>query len=156
MECYTHGTDFRNFYWEGNQGWKILSSFSYVTCCLPMINNLWSDVDDISSPGQGQVDQALIQFLSFFVLITDPVFYFTEMHQLSHSPRGWRLKLVVWAQRLLYRALNDQKTQRRTWGWSQPRYTNSIKILERPKSTSYLSLCMLQHNFVLKITLCRG
>ena len=57
------------FYWEGNQGSKILNSFSYITCCLTMINSLWSDVNDISSPRQGQADQTLIQFIYLFIYL---------------------------------------------------------------------------------------
>lgn len=98
MECYTHGTDFRNFYWEGNQGWKILSSFSYVTCCLPLINNLWSDVDDISSPGQSQVDQALIQFIFFLAIPTCSntfiILRHTSTFTFSHTLEGF----YVWCE----------------------------------------------------------
>lgn len=108
MECYTHGRDFRNFYWEGNQGPKILSSFSYITCCLTMINNLWSDVNDISSPRQGQVDQALIQSFFFFMAIpTCSNTLFLDTLLLSHFLTHWKGLMCGVNELTLHRCFNQ-------------------------------------------------
>lgn len=51
-----------------------------------------------------------IQFLSFFVLITDPVILLYRNTSTVSFSQVVKTGLVVWVQRWLYGALNDQKT----------------------------------------------